>query len=198
MIWVMWQSVFPVISPETKWLDHKTVRITFWWYFPQRRKMGQSRMRIANWWYARKEYPIGESNNQLCNEVSNHCKPNLLTKVMTFQLWNVTRRPCSSTTTSPQTRCWAFAFAETTHYDWNDYDNVCGWNDYNWNDCDLNDNDNDDNVIEMIMMMRNVCCRNAALLRNTKSFWLWWRNVSGWCARWFYQQQQSQQRRWWW
>ena len=25
-------------------------------------------------------------------------------------------------------------------------------------------------VIEMIMMMRNVCCRNAALLRNTKSF----------------------------
>ena len=25
-------------------------------------------------------------------------------------------------------------------------------------------------VIEMIMMMKNVCCRNAALQKNTKSF----------------------------
>ena len=71
-------------------------------------------------------------------------------KMLIFQLWNVTRRHCSSTITFPRTRC----------------------------------KNNQLFIIEIIKTMKNVCRRSATQLKNTKSFWLWWRNVFGWCVRW--------------
>ena len=93
-------------------------------------------------------------------------KPNLyfyskpLMTLMTFvQLWNVTRRLCSSTITFPQTRY--STFAKTTLSWWKLWW-LSWWSKRWWQWCSY---------------------RSAALLKNTKSFWLWWKNVFGWCAR---------------
>ena len=80
--------------------------------------------------------------------------------LMTFvQLWNVTRRLCSSTITFPQTRY--STFAKTTLSWWKLWW-LSWWSKRWWQWCSY---------------------RSAALLKNTKSFWLWWKNVFGWCAR---------------